>query len=248
MKLAHGNWECELATSLPARITLRQRGKANGSYHLLREPYCKRCASNGKTTSRCTWHYKFHPLLSRVYAVGVYHPPPRTNVMKGDVLSEHIWALKFGSRDYASPIGASMALVVKRLYPELMGYDVLVPIPRFAGSPSEKGYDHAEEIAKVVSEVLGKSCEQFLRKVKNEKMVDKPTMDDRWASGMNLYELNPGFSAKDKKIILVDDICTSGSTLSGAAGVLSELGAAANVVALVAGRSYDRNFPLSRTG
>jgi predicted amidophosphoribosyltransferase len=240
MKLTCDNWQCDLK---PSKIEIKHNGNDEGAYFLLRRPFCERCGSNGKNTEACTWHYRFHPLLSRVYAVGIYFEEGNSPI-KGDILSSHIWWLKFKSEEYARPIGTSMALAIKGLYTDLMEYDVLVPIPPFSGS-TPKRYDHAEEIAKVLSNALGKPYKQLLRKTRHEKMVEKPTMDDRWEASKNLFELETESQTKGLKVLLIDDICTSGSTLSGSAGVLTERGGATKVAAFVAGRRFDTNYPVS---
>lgn len=241
MKSTYDNWQCELK---PPRIEIRRKGKHEGAYFLLRKPFCERCSSNGKNIETCGWHYRFSALLSRVYAIGIYFEEGKS-LINGDILSTHIWDLKFKEKEFAKPIGISMAIIMKGLYPELMEYDVLVPVPPFSRSGESKKYDHAEEIAKVLSNLLEKPCKQLLKKVRDEKMVKKPTMDDRWEASKGLFELEAESQTRGLRILLIDDVCTSGSTLSSSAGVLVERGGATKVAALVAGRRYDTNYPVS---
>jgi predicted amidophosphoribosyltransferase len=241
MKLAFDDWECDLKTS---KIDITHQGTKQGSYYLLREPYCGRCSSNGKETEECGWHYKFHPSLHRVYAVGIYFEDGKSKI-SDDILSSHIWWLKFKSEEWAKPLGAAMALVAKALHEELLGYDLLVPVPPYKDSSSTKKYDHAEELTKVVSSILKIRWKQMLLKTRSERMVDKPTMDHRWEASKDLYQLSTASGeTAGKKVLLIDDVCTSGSTISSSAGVLSEYGKASKVAALVAGRTYDTGYPV----
>jgi predicted amidophosphoribosyltransferase len=175
--------------------------------------------------------------------MGIYFPD-RKSLIKNDVLSQHLWWLKFNSAEWAIPIGTAMSLVLRKLYTELLDYDLLVPIPPFP--ESDKKWDHAEELAKVLSDVLGKPWKQMLRKTRQEKLVGK-TIDERWASSKDLFALASDVSAEGKSILLIDDICTTGSSLSRSAGVLSEQGNATRIAAFVAGRDYDRAYPISDT-
>jgi predicted amidophosphoribosyltransferase len=235
--MSNGEWKCTLKER---SVEIKRNGKQQGSYNLLQKPYCEKCSSNGKSTELCTWHSRFHPALTRVYGMGIYFPDRKT-LIKDDILSQHLWSLKFDSAEWAAPIGTAMSLVLRKLHPELENYDVLVPIP--PSPDSTKSYDHAEELTKVVAGILGKPWKQMLTKTRNEKLVGK-TIDGRWSSSEDLFALASQANAEAKTILLMDDICTTGSSLSRSAGILSEQGRATRIAAFVAGRDYDTGYPI----
>jgi predicted amidophosphoribosyltransferase len=175
--------------------------------------------------------------------MGIYFPDRKT-LIKNDILSQHLWWLKFNSAEWATPIGTAMALVLRRLYPELMNYDLLVPIPPFKGSA--KNYDHAEELAEILSHHLRKPWRQMLTKTRQERLVGK-TIDERWTSSKDLFAKAQDFDPEGKSILLVDDVCTTGSSLSRSAGILSEQGKARKIAAFVSGRDYDTGYPITET-
>ena len=78
-----------------------------------------------------------------------------------------------------------------------------------------------------------------------EKQINKATMDERWDSAKDLFALAVKNSEiRGKSILLVDDICTSGATLSRCTDALSDIGGATKVAAFVAGRRHDTNYPV----
>jgi predicted amidophosphoribosyltransferase len=175
--------------------------------------------------------------------MGIYFPDRKT-LIKNDILSQHLWWLKFDSAEWAEPIGTAMALVLRKLHPEMMDYDLLVPIPPFKGST--KNYDHAEELAKIVSHYVGKPWKRMLTKTRQEKQVGK-TIDERWSSSEDLFAQAQDIDAAGKSILLIDDICTTGSSLSRSAGILSQQGKARRIAAYVSGRDYDTKYPIAES-
>jgi predicted amidophosphoribosyltransferase len=242
LQISNDDWQCALKQR---SVEIERNGKQQGIYNLIQKPYCEKCSSNGKSTELCGWHSRFHPALTRVYAMGIYFPD-RKSLIKNDMLSQHLWWLKFKSAEWSTPIGTAMSLVLRRLYSELANYDLLVPIPFFPRSTPTKEYDHAEELAKVLSHLLGKPWKQMLSKTRDEKLVGK-TIDERWASSKDLFAMARDVDVEGKSILLIDDICTTGSSLSRSAGILSEQGKARRVAAFVAGRDYDRAYPIAET-
>lgn len=237
--LSHDGWKCTLQQD---RIDVLRSGAYQGLYPLLKPPYCERCSSQGKSTTDCTWHARFHSSLIRVYAVGPYFEHGKSPI-NNDILSTHIWSLKFTSSEYAKPLGTALAMTAKSLYSNLMRCDLVVPVPPFA--QTGKSYDHTDELAKVVSKLLGLPLNRLLSKTRGDRMTDKATVEDRWKSVEDLYVMVDGESELNKKtILLVDDICTSGATLSRCSHALTSQGKARGVYALVAGRRFDERCPI----
>lgn len=236
--VSHDKWKCTLHKDT---IDVLYSGVPQGFYLLLQSPYCERCSSQGKSTGDCDWHARFDPSLKRVYAVGTYFEGGNS-LVNGDILSTHIWRLKFWSSDYAKPLGIGMAMVAKSLYSNLTHCDMIVPVPPFERSES---YDHADELATVVAGLLGIPMKRLLSKTREEKMVKKASVEERWKASESLYVMVGRESESgNKTILLVDDICTSGATLSGCSRALSSQGKAREVYALVAGRRYDERYPI----
>ena len=210
--------------------------KRIGSYELLPSPHCPRCSSLYvlQTGDRvyCR-NCALLPRLDRISAVGVYYP---TNESEQNLLSKHVRRLK-RFKWYAGPLGQAMALAVQYKYVDLRNSDVLVPVPQHPEKHAARGYNQAEELAKVLSDKLGLPVADILKKVKNESERGE-RIHDRLEKTREMYAFSGGSeNVQGKKIILVDDIVTLGATATACTKILKDQGAAV-VEVLVAGRTF----------
>jgi len=133
-------WECRLDGDL---IQVSFGGKAYGAYKLLTDPYCRKCAYPGVATDTCKWHHDDYG-FDRIYAMGTYISS-KTHAGYNDLLSKHIRGLK-RYRNYAHPLGKGLALCLKHRFPELLKFDVIVPMPK-----------HRDELRESIQSSLGTS-------------------------------------------------------------------------------------------
>ena len=145
----------------------------------------------------------------------------------------------YGRRSYGQSFGRLLAMKLQK-----DGWDdtdVLSWIPISRQRKFTRGYDQAELIAKVVAEELGHTLIPTLRKIRNTK--PQSTMGDaahRRANILGAYEvIDPDF-VKGKRILLLDDIITTGVTASEAARMLLTAGAKEVKLATLAVASHDK--------
>ncbi len=120
-------------------------------------------------------------------------------------------------------LGGLMADVLRR-EAAYRGVNVIVPVPLSANRLRERGFNQAELLAGVVAE----ACELGLKPAL-KRLSDRPPQAQlhRLARRENIkgtFSLADD-SIKGKAVILVDDVFTTGSTMSAAAEVLLEGGA-----------------------
>jgi predicted amidophosphoribosyltransferase len=221
-------WECRFNGN---KIEVAIGSKQYGSYDLLVEPYCKKCAFPGVTTAECKWHSDDYG-FDRIYAVGKYMSS-KSGEGWDDLLSKHIRGLK-KYPNYAEPLGKAVSLCVQNLFSELNGWDFLTPVPKHPNEMTN-GYNQAETLASIVSNSLGWPTASALVKVRPEKMKSFASRSSRKAGVKGLYAFSNSLSLTGKRVILIDDVTTSGSTVSECAKVLMDSGAKA-VNVIVAGR------------
>lgn len=231
-------WQCEY---LDGKILVTCAGLKKGEYTLLQEPYCHKCACPGVTTEDCSWHWDDYG-FERIYAMGAYIKWAVLKEIDDDLLSSHIVGLKQYPR-YAEPLGLGLAICMEKRYPELMETDLLIPTSLFATElkvatdPPGMIYNQSLELTKVVSRKVGIPYEDLLEKTKKQKMkgLSRP---DRKEAVRGIYQVKDKAAVRDKRILLIDDVSTSGATASECAKVLVD--AEAEVVnVLVAGRNID---------
>ena len=103
---------------------------------------------------------------------------------------------------------------------------ILIPLPLTRKKIRYRGFNQSEEIAKKLSDKLKipvlKDC---LIKIKETSPQVELSKEKRSENIKGAFEVKDKEKIKDKKILLVDDVYTTGSTLEEAARVLKESGA-----------------------
>ncbi len=105
-------------------------------------------------------------------------------------------------------------------------YDLITWAPLSARRKRERGYDQAYLLASAAAGVLGTKAVPLLRKVKHTAAQSGLEEDaQRRSNVQGVYAAFNPAAAAGKRILLVDDIVTTGSTLVSCAKVLQEAGA-----------------------
>ena len=129
-----------------------------------------------------------------------------------------------GKRSYAAAYGRVLAMKLQQEHPE--GFDVLTWVPISGLRKFTRGYDQVELLARVVAEELGIPCRPLLKKVRHNKPQSGITGDaHRRANVLGVYRVENPEQVKDRKILLLDDIITTGATVGECARVLLTAGA-----------------------
>ncbi len=177
-------------------------------------PFCLRCAEpllNGKILCpACSGH----PCACRTIRAAFLYKGPVPALAHG---------FKYrGRQDAAQAAGRWMAGHFAR-FGELSGCDALVPVPLHPRRLRERGYNQAEILARELSRATGLPMKNLLERPK----ATKPQWDlDQEARRQNL---SGAFVAKPQvkglRLLIIDDICTSGSSLEECGRALHRAGA-----------------------
>ncbi len=130
------------------------------------------------------------------------------------------------------------------IYSEFMGKcidengiscDIITWIPLSRRRLRKRGYDQAELLARLIAKRQGFHCVRLLKKLRNNPpQSGTGGPEKRRANVKGIYSCIKPDLVKEKTILLIDDIVTTGATLSEAAGVLKKAGAAGVYCAAVA--------------
>jgi predicted amidophosphoribosyltransferase len=156
-----------------------------------------------------------------------------------DYLSRDIYFLK--NNPYkAEPLGLGLAACIRRRYPELLAYDFLVAVPQHPDElhVNEHTGDLFNPIDSLVSWLnsdVGIKVITPLTKTRPQKMKGLNYHERREATE-GLYNCNSDEVAQ-KRILLVDDVATTSSTLDRCAEALMK-SKAVEVSAIVCGKEY----------
>jgi len=129
-----------------------------------------------------------------------------------------------GGRGHAGLFGELMAQCLQDRWDRPS--DLVTWAPLHPKRRRNRGYDQAELLARRVGGLTGLPVEPTLEKTR-ATAVQSQTGEDgaRKANVRDAYRALPGLELTGKRVVLVDDVVTSGATLSECAGALRQAGA-----------------------
>ena len=203
MKLV--NWLLELL--FPPKCLLCRRVLADEELDL-----CHDCRTS---ESECTNYQKKLPFIDSWAAVWYYEDTPRRSLLR----------YKFrGKRSYANGYGRLLAMKLQERHPD--GFDVLTWVPVSPLRKFSRGYDQVELLARAVGAELGIEPIPALRKIRHNCPQSGIIGDvQRRANVLGVYRVENPELIRQKKILLLDDIITTGATAGECARVLLTAGA-----------------------
>ena len=106
---------------------------------------------------------------------------------------------------------------------DLSDYDRIVPIPLHSVRLRERGYNQSELLAQTLAEQFHLTlCTNNFFRVKNTPYQARLTQKDRWTNIAGAFRIKQTFQFSNNKILLVDDLMTTGATVSEAARILKQ--------------------------
>ena len=150
-------------------------------------------------------------------------------------LREAIHAFKYdGTPDLAAPLSP---LLLDAWRDAAMSADVLIPVPLHARRKRERGYNQSELLARALSAACHVPVEAHL--LRRVRYTDQQALLKGAARKQNVQgAFLAGAAVNGKQIVLVDDVFTTGATLTECATALLNAGAA-SVCAITLARAGD---------
>ena len=150
----------------------------------------------------------------------------------GDV-RKSLHRYKFGkARHYAAVYGRLLAMRILRDLPQA---DIITWVPVSRKRLRQRGYDQVRLLAEAVSPELGIPAEPLLNKFRdNQPNSGLKTPEERRANVLGAYKAVGQEHFRGKRVLLLDDIITTGATASECARVLLTAGAEEVIFAAVA--------------
>ena len=213
-----------------------------GFWNLLFPPKCVLCR---KLLSR-----QEQDLCRRCRIEAPEYPMPKNHISfvagwtavwyyRGDV-RESLLRYKFRNvRSYAGCYGRQIAELLRSH--DWTYFDLVTWVPVSAARKAERGYDQVELIAQEVAKELNLPLVPTLKKIRNtlpQSGFSRP--DQRLANVKNVYIVPDRQRILEKRILLLDDIITTGATVCECSRVLSIAGAKKIYCASVAAAEQDK--------
>ena len=134
--------------------------------------------------------------------------------------------LKYGNRPrYGLVLGGWMATA----YQEAGGAaDLVLPIPLHRARYYERGYNQSAMLARGVADALGLPCrDDVLHRARATRSQTHLSREERWANVSDAFSVEHPGAIEGRRVLLVDDVLTTGATLAAGAAALKGLGATA---------------------
>lgn len=177
------------------------------------EDACGKCGRKTKSSTICLSCKSFSPYFDKARSLYVYDGIVRKNIINfkdegakylGEVFADELSGL-FGR--------------------EFKDFDLLVPVPITSFKLKERGYNQSVVIAKELSRLCNKEVFYGVEKVKETGDQKDLTRDKRMENLRGAFKLTQRGLLKGKSIVIVDDVMTTGATVSVLAKVLKRAGA-----------------------
>ena len=102
---------------------------------------------------------------------------------------------------------------------------VVVWIPRSGRALKRYGFDHMAAIARALAGFLGIKARKHIRRLRFSREQKVLPADKRLANARSTLFISGAAKVKGKKVVLIDDIITTGASLDTAANMLMDAGA-----------------------
>ena len=186
----------------------------------IKPPFCDRCGLpfDGDITTpfQCTncRELKFH------------FTSARSAVIAGGVVLEAIHRYKYQQALWFEPFLTDLFL--REAMPALRDqrWDGVVPVPLYPAKKREREFNQADRLATHLAAGLNIPLRRFwLRRTLPTATQTRLTREQRAVNVRRAFALRPGVKLPSERLILVDDVFTTGATTNACAGVLLDAGA-----------------------
>lgn len=133
---------------------------------------------------------------------------------KDSLIESLIYELKYKGN---KAVGHYMGLLLGNILQKSLRFqhiDMIVPLPLNAMRLKKRGYNQSTVLSEGISEVMGKPVvtDAVIRKVNTETQTHRGRIT-RWQNMDGVFALSDPSHLKDKHILLVDDVVTTGASL-----------------------------------
>ncbi len=113
-------------------------------------------------------------------------------------------------------------------------WDALVPVPLYHLRRRERGFNQANEMARGLGakkKIRTLDCLYRYRETISQTKLER---NARWENMAGAFRMKPGFDVRGLRLLLIDDVFTTGATVNACAQALAQAGAGRLAVLTVA--------------
>lgn len=114
-------------------------------------------------------------------------------------------------------------------------FDLIIPVPLHSSRRKLRGYNQSEEFGKGLSMMLDVPCDDtyMAREAKTETQTHKSKLS-RWENVNRIFQVVNPQPIAEKRVLLVDDVVTTGATLEACGQALLDAGCRELSIACIA--------------
>ncbi len=148
------------------------------------------------------------------------------NFEKDNPIQSLVHNLKYGNKPF---IGNYLGKVFAEKYLCKLnesGIDTIIPVPLFHSKRAERGYNQSYQFAKGISITTGiRVCTNAIKRIRNTETQTHLSREERNENVANAFKVTHKNKVTGKRILIIDDVITTGSTINECAKTLNEAGA-----------------------
>jgi ComF family protein len=104
-------------------------------------------------------------------------------------------------------------------------FDLIVPVPLHPARQRERGFNQASVLAELLSAQTSIPCKPLLKRMRYTTTQTALDRSERMKNLHNAFRLRKNADVRGLRVLLIDDVLTTGSTLSECARILKRAGA-----------------------
>lgn len=177
-------------------------------------PFCSCCGRHLEDALKdsCRFCQKKDYYFDRAFSPCVYE----------GIIKELIHQFKYVGKDYlGSTLGRLLVEFINEYGLSLEPFDFIIPVPLYKRKLREREFNQAEILAEyLASEFKLALLKDALLRIRDTPTQTELSQEERSKNVKGCFLANPRIELKNKNVLLVDDLLTTGSTCSEAARAL----------------------------
>jgi len=195
-------------------------------------PFCRSCSRHldiDRRDSLCRECQKNPHQFDRTWAAMLYN----------ETMKEMIHLFKYANKTSLRMNFINYMLkFIEKYHVPLADYQIIIPVPLHPARQRERGYNQSEFLAQGISEHFHiPLCDRQLIRSRHTPHQALLSEKDRWTNIRDAFKIKQPQLFKDQSILIVDDLMSTGATVSEMASVLKSNGAK-GVAVLTAAIAY----------
>lgn len=214
----------------------------NSILELVYPPTCGFCGKLSKEyiCNKCYLKIKKYRIKDNCPSKNVYFQEIYSIFKYEEDIRDILIKYKFQNKSYIYKTFSQIILKDEKIYGILKKYDIIIPVPVHKKRKNERGYNQTELIAREIAKGLNIKMEKdVLIKSINTKAQSSLSKEERRDNIKGAFKAQNLQKIKDKNILVIDDIYTTGSTINECGRILKSTGAK-SIGALTIAKDYKK--------